>query len=174
MIERIETTRLTLVLGTFSMLQAEGESMAALGRELQADVAAPWPPPSNDEDSRRWMMRQIESQPEPGWGMWYFLLKRGSGERSIVVGNGGFKGPPTPEGKVEIGYSVVESHQRQGIATEAIGALVKHAFEDARVQRVIAETFPDNEASIRALEKNGFRQTGSGGEPGSIQLERIR
>lgn len=194
---RIETKRLTLLESTIPLLTAEGEHAVAAGANslqdesnlprgksnphrsqfeelLEADIAAPWPPPLNDDDSLRWMIRYLKTNPEPGWGMWYFLLKRGDGERPIAVGNGGYKGAPTRDGTVEIGYSVVTGYQGRGLAGEAIAALVAHAFRDPRVRRVIAETMPDNIPSIRVLEKNGFLRAGAGSDPGSIRLQRDR
>ena len=194
---RIETKRLTLREATIPLLTAEGEHVVvAAANSLQdesnlprgksnplrskfeelveADIAAPWPPPLHDADSLQWMIRYLETNPEPGWGMWYFLLKRGRGERPIAVGNGGYKGAPTRDGTVEIGYSVVTGYQGRGLAAEAIAALVAHAFRDPRVQRVIAETMPDNIPSIRVLEKSGFLRSGSGSDPGSIRLQRDR
>jgi [ribosomal protein S5]-alanine N-acetyltransferase len=141
---------------------------------LGADVASPWPPPLNDDDSRRWMIRYLETNPEPGWGLWYFLLKREAGERPVAIGNGGYKGPPSRDGTVEIGYSVVPAYQGRGLAAEAIAAFVARAFGDARVQRVIAETMPDNIPSLRVLERNGFLRSGPGSDPGSIRLQRDR
>ena len=85
------------------------------------------------------------------------------------------KGEPTDDGTVEIGYSIVEAYQGRGIGTEIVAALVAHAFGDARVTRVIAETFPELVASIRVLEKNGFRRIEeAGAEPGVIRFERRR
>lgn len=178
---RFETPRLTLVEATIPLLRAEGEHVAKPTHSLQselesllgAEVAAPWPPPLNDDDSRRWMIRLLETNPEPGWGMWYFLLKR-DGDRPVAAGNGGYKGPPTSDGTVEIGYSVVPAYQGLGIAREAIAALVARAFRDPRVQRVVAETMSDNVPSLRALERNGFLRAGPGAEPGSVRLERVR
>ena len=187
--DRIETPRLTLLPGTIPLLRAERAHVGNLLRSkledpnspwgefealLGAEVATPWPPPSNDEHSRQKMIRHLEASPEPGWGVWYILLKRGPGEGAIVVGNGGFKGPPSADGTVEIGYSVVEGYQGLGIASEAVHAFVEYAFEDPRVRRVIAEALADNVASIRVLEKNGFLRTGTGGEPGELRFERSR
>ena len=178
----IETRRLLLVEATIQLLTAEGEHIARATSLLRskfeellgAEIASPWPPPLNDDDSRRWMIRYLESNPEPGWGVWFFLLKRGPHERRIAVGNGGYKGAPTRDGSVEIGYSVVPAYQGRGLAAEAISALVARAFHDPRVHRVIAETMPDNIPSLRVLEKNGFLRAGAGSDPGSVRLQRDR
>lgn len=58
----------------------------------------------------------------------------------------------------EIGYWVGEPYWGKGVATAAIGLVVKKIREQSpQVVRVYAEVFETNIASMRALEKNGFR-----------------
>ncbi|MGH7681994.1 MAG: GNAT family N-acetyltransferase, partial [Candidatus Eiseniibacteriota bacterium] len=140
---RIETERMTLVPATLPMLRAELTHPEEFARLVGAEIAQPWPPPLNDEASNQWMIRHLEQNPETGgWAMWYYLLRRDGGQPPILIGNGGYKGPPTPDGTVEIGYSIVESYQRRGLGSEAARGLVDRAFEDPGVMRVIAETLP--------------------------------
>ena len=169
---RLETERLILMCGTPPLLRAELKQPEQFRRLLGVDVAAPWPPPLNDEQSNAWMIRFLEANPDSGgWGLWYFVLREGPNGKSIAIGNGGYKGKPTEDGTVEIGYSVVEAYQRRGLGTEAAGALIARAFRDPAVTRVIAETFPDLRPSIRVLEKNGFVRIEGGSEPGVIRFE---
>jgi len=82
-----------------------------------------------------------------------------SSVQGVVVGSGGFKGPPT-DGAVEIGYNVAASARGQGFATQAVRQLVQWAFETPDVLGVYAETAVDNPASRRVIEKAGFTQVG--------------
>jgi RimJ/RimL family protein N-acetyltransferase len=77
------------------------------------------------------------------------------------VGNAGFKGTPK-NGRVEIGYSMLEAHQRNGYCTEAVRALTAWAFEHEDVQTIVAHTLPGLVPSIRVLEKCGFVYAGEG------------
>jgi 8-oxo-dGTP pyrophosphatase MutT (NUDIX family) len=86
-----------------------------------------------------------------GWGAW--LLFRGE----EVVGDAGFKGPPQ-HGEVELGYSIVPEHRRRGYAIEAAKALVDWALGQPGVERVLAETEPENAPSQRVLERVGMRR----------------
>jgi RimJ/RimL family protein N-acetyltransferase len=61
---------------------------------------------------------------------------------------------------VEVAYRLVQSVWGRGIATEAAGALVGHAFGTLALARVVAVTYPENRASQRVLEKLGFAATG--------------
>ena len=72
---------------------------------------------------------------------------------------------------MEIGYSILESQQRQGYAPEAVGALLAWAFAHPEVHTVRAHTLPELVASIRVLEKCGFRHVGPGAEAGTIRYE---
>ena len=65
------------------------------------------------------------------------------------------------DGAVVVGYGVAQEHQGYGIATAGLRQLVAQAFASGAVRAVTAETSPDNPASIRVLEKNGFVQVGT-------------
>jgi len=124
---------------------------------------------------------RLEAREEPGWigfpeafelsraelsrrpeifGFWtcVFLLEERA-ERTLI-GLGGYKGPPDGSGCVEIGYNVAPAFRGRGIATQAAAELVRRAFADPRVASVCAHTLPEHNASVRVLEKNGFRQVG--------------
>lgn len=81
-----------------------------------------------------------------------------------VVGLCSYKQPPR-DGVAEIGYGVAVSCRGRGHATRAVAAVLDHARGDPAVNVVIAATAVANSASQRALERNGFRQTGTGKDP---------
>ena len=56
----------------------------------------------------------------------------------------------------DVGYLVAPCAQGRGYATEAVGAVVDHAFARRRAERVYATTFVGNAASRRVLDKLGF------------------
>ena len=56
----------------------------------------------------------------------------------------------------ELGYWIHESHLRQGLATELVGALLRVAFEVEQLDAVEIRTFPHNRASARLAQKFGF------------------
>ena len=60
-----------------------------------------------------------------------------------------------------LGYFVDHDHNGRGIATEAVRQAVDYAFTRAGLHRVQAGVMPRNVASIRVLEKVGFRYEGS-------------
>jgi RimJ/RimL family protein N-acetyltransferase len=77
---------------------------------------------------------------------------------------------PPQDGAIDIGYGIAPSRQRRGIATRAIGAIVEWAQSAPHVTAITAETLPDNPASQRVLEANGFVRTGERVDPEDGQL----
>jgi [ribosomal protein S5]-alanine N-acetyltransferase len=71
-----------------------------------------------------------------------------------VVGEGGWKGGPGPDGVAEIGYGLAAPYRGQGLGTELVGLLTTWVLQAAR--QVVAEVLADNVASRRALERNGY------------------
>lgn len=59
-----------------------------------------------------------------------------------------------------IGYFVDEDHNNRGYVTEAIGLVTGLAFAELGLHRVQAGVMPRNPASMRALEKAGYRREG--------------
>jgi len=59
-----------------------------------------------------------------------------------------------------IGYWIGERHARQGFMTDAVKALLRHAFEEMKLHRLEAACIPENEASHRLLERCGFAREG--------------
>ena len=55
-----------------------------------------------------------------------------------------------------IGYMILTPFWSQGIGTEAVRQICGSAFRELALERIIGEVFPENLASARVLEKNGF------------------
>jgi [ribosomal protein S5]-alanine N-acetyltransferase len=162
---KLATPRLELVAATPSLLRAELESPATLAALLGVVTPAVWPAPLNTRETVEYTLRFLEGGPDrDGWMSWYFIRQDGR----ILIGLGGFAGRPS-EGSVEVGYSLLEEHQRQGFATEAVAELVRHAFTLPAVDRVVAQTLPELAPSIAVLVRLGFTFDGPGAEAGVIR-----
>lgn len=61
--------------------------------------------------------------------------------------------------RATIGFSLATADQGQGIGTEAVGAIVDRLFGEG-VRRITATLDPANQASMRLLERLGFRYEG--------------
>jgi RimJ/RimL family protein N-acetyltransferase len=58
----------------------------------------------------------------------------------------------------DIGYIFDPAYAGRGYATEAVTAMVAHAFDRLGIRRVTASCFADNLPSVRLLEKIGMRR----------------
>ncbi len=98
----------------------------------------------------------FKQQFNEGSGMrWGITLK---GQQS-VIGTIGFSSI-IPHHKASIVYALHPAHQRKGLVTEALGALLHFGFIDLGLRRIEAEVMPGNTASERLLEKLGFKYEG--------------
>jgi [ribosomal protein S5]-alanine N-acetyltransferase len=77
-------------------------------------------------------------------------------------------------GSADIGYWVDAAHRRRGIATRAVAIGVDYGFRTLGLSRVRANVEPENIASRRVLERNGFRPAGRRSVPlGGRPFDRI-
>jgi len=101
----------------------------------------------------QWVGRTLPAAPlsvdKLEWGG-YFAVDI---ETREVVGSCAFKGAPTEEGAVEIAYFTYPGFEGKGYATSMARQLIEWASGCMAVERVIAHTLPEANASTRVLEK---------------------
>ncbi|MBA3340127.1 MAG: GNAT family N-acetyltransferase [Geodermatophilaceae bacterium] len=140
----------TLDLG---LLDAAIAGPALLEREVGGEVAQGW---NVFPEELRLTREAVAADPQStSWGPRLFVLD----VPHVVVGWGGFKGSPR-NGVVELGYAVAPAWQGRGVGTAAVHALLRQAWAAADVQTVLAHTLAGPGASVRVLEKTGFRHDG--------------
>jgi RimJ/RimL family protein N-acetyltransferase len=87
-------------------------------------------------------------------------------------------------GGTELGCRLYPAFWGRGLATEGARALIRLAFEQLRLDRVVATTMADNTGSWRVMEKGGLRRVSTfhypdahlmpGGEHGDFVYELTR
>lgn len=107
-----------------------------------------------DEETQMAMKyNYVEALRYPDHYLWYanwqIILK----SENKAIGSACFKHKPDKYGQVEIGYGTNSDYRNQGYMTEAVKALSEWALRQTNVNSVIAETYKDNPASMRVLEK---------------------
>lgn len=166
----VRTKRLELICGNLELARAEVFNKQEIPIFLNAEVSNNWPPPLNDEASAQFFLNYAENNPDSlEFSMWYIILV--NGVKRETIGNIGFKGKPDETNTIETGYSIMENHQKKGYATEAVAGLLKWAFNQPDVERIIAETLNDGFPSQKVLKNNGFTFIGEGSEPGVLRFE---
>ena len=109
------------------------------------------PHPYSVADAQQWI---AATNTRPGEET--FVIER----EGDVIGACGFSLREGPQ--PEIGYWIGAPYWGQGYATEAVRALIDHAFETGEHAAVQAGARVSNPASRRVLEKCGFQWTGVG------------
>ncbi len=167
----ITSMRLELIPATLAMLRADRDRSPQLAALLGAVVPTEWP--SEDyAEALPVFVQEMELRPEvAGWWVYYWVRKAAEGAPRVLVGGGGFRGCPSDDGLVELGYGIIPEYQGLGYATEAAFALIAFAFGHPRVEAVFADTLGDNMPSRHVLEKLGFRLVGEGAEPGTVRYD---
>jgi len=145
----LETDRLVLRAPRFEDVEALTE---LVNDRRIAENTARIPHPYRPVDAEEWIGRaNLRSGQET------FLITLREGH---LAGACGFA-PCEPSGR-EIGYWLGLAFWGRGYASEAVRALVDHAFEDGECSALFAGARVTNPASRRVLEKCGFEWTGVG------------
>jgi RimJ/RimL family protein N-acetyltransferase len=141
--DRIETERLIL-------RRAREDDLEAMHAVLSHPVATRyWStlPHEHLGVTREWLGGMIAADPSESDDFVVELDGR-------VIGKAGFYRLP------EIGYILHPDHWGRGYASEALRAVIEHVFAHYDVEALTADIDPDNAASIRVMEKLGFRISG--------------
>jgi RimJ/RimL family protein N-acetyltransferase len=126
--------------------------------DASLDHLRPWMPWARDEpqtlDEKVELLRRFRGQFDFGQDFVYAIF---SGDESEVVGGTGLH-TRVGEDAFEIGYWIRASRAREGLATEAVAALTKVAFDVSEVERVEIHVDPENTPSLGVPRKLGFEE----------------
>ena len=86
-----------------------------------------------------------------GFGLW--LVERREG--NVPVGICGLIKRDSLE-DVDLGFAFLSSYWRQGYAFESAVGTISYGKNDLQLPKIVAVVSPDNEGSVRLLEKLGF------------------
>jgi ribosomal-protein-alanine N-acetyltransferase len=131
-------------------------------REASRDFLTPWEPtwPADDltrSSFRRRIKRYSEDQ-RSDLAYAFFIFRKP--DDALV---GGLTLANVRRGCAQagsLGYWMGAPYARQGLMTAAVSALIPFAFAALKLHRIEAACIPANTASIRLLEKTGFKREG--------------
>ena len=113
------------------------------------------PNPYTEADADWWLGMVVENEGKEG--VWRAIVVDG-----LIVGSISVERLANVQRNAgSIGYMVLTPFWSQGIGTEAVRQICGIAFQELALERIIGEVFPENLASARVLEKNGFRLEGT-------------
>ncbi len=173
---KLQTKNLELIAATLEHISAELESPEQLASLLNTQVEPGWPPGEYDRNAQQFFYNCYKENgiSAIGWYVWYAITQPKKNIPPLLIGAGGYFGPPDKDGIVEIGFSIVPSQRQKGYATEIANALVENAFNVNRINKVIAHTTINNKASIKLLEKSGFHHILNIHDSDNLLFERLK
>jgi RimJ/RimL family protein N-acetyltransferase len=107
----------------------------------------------NLDDARQYILSgPVASYERNGFGLYLVELK---GSRIPIGISGLVKRETLPD--ADIGFAFLPAYWSQGYAAESAVAVMKYAQETLKLDRILAITSPDNDASAKLLCKIGLR-----------------
>jgi [ribosomal protein S5]-alanine N-acetyltransferase len=131
-------------------------------REASRAFLEPWEPSWGDDALERAVFRDRVSRILQEWRLdlgYGFHIFRKTDERLI----GGVNLNNVRRGVAQaanLGYWMAQVHANQGYMTDALRALLPHAFQTLGLHRIDAACIPENKPSRHLLTKFGFREIG--------------
>ncbi|MCR9066329.1 MAG: GNAT family N-acetyltransferase [Cytophagales bacterium] len=98
--------------------------------------------------------RLLENENDRNWWSYFPIHK----QDNRLIGSGGYKGKPSADGAVELGYEITPAYRNRGLATEMTKGLIQNAFNDNRVKTMVAHTLGQENPSTKVLLKCGFEK----------------
>lgn len=144
-------------------------NLVSLGVLLREDLSQVWMW-YNDRDVKRYLSFPEEIFFYEDELEWYEALRREKKHEKVfaiienssrsLVGLVGLHKIDFHNGHAELGYFIGKEYWNRGYASEAVSLAVRYAFEWLNLRKVYARVYESNGASIRILEKNGFKLAG--------------
>ncbi len=156
----IETKNLRLIPCSIDILGKAIEGNNELGILLGIHIADNWTE-FGVEPLKYSRDKIVKDNEEMGWATYFPIHK----QDNTLIGSCGYKGKPTEQGTVEIGYEIAPDYRNKGFATELAKGLISNAFAENSVKIIIAHTLPEENASTKILTKCGFVKTGEINDP---------
>ena len=133
-------------------VETDVEDLYRYAKDDRVGPIAGWPPHSSVEDSAE-IIRTVFSAPET----YAVCLKednRAIGSIGLMIGTHSDK--EIPDTEAEIGYWIGIPFWGKGLIPEATRELIRHGFEDLKLDKIWCGCFVENEKSKRVMEKCGF------------------
>ena len=131
--------------------ESDAEELYKYASDSRVGPAAGWPAHKSVEESRD-IIRNALSEPE----IYALVLK----ETGLPVGTAAIKmhrDLAVEDDEGELGYWIGVPYWGRGLVPEACLVLLRHAFEDLKLNRIWCAYYDGNEKSARVQEKLGFK-----------------
>ncbi len=133
-------------------------------RRQSYDFLRPYEPRWSEKDLARRIyahrVKRARIEAEEGTDYTFFVFLH-DGQKDILVGGVTLSNIRRRAAQfANLGYWMGQRYAGQGIMSRAVALLIPFAFETLDLHRLHAAFIPNNRASRRVLEKNGFKEEG--------------
>ncbi|MGZ2370303.1 GNAT family N-acetyltransferase [Ancylomarina sp. YFZ004] len=111
--------------------------------------------PKTIDDAQTFISKVSEKIDEYDTWFQFAIISKVDGE---LVGDIGIHFFDVDRYQVEIGCTLAKNHHGKGFASEALKGTIDYLFEDLNKQRITCSIDPQNQASIKMVERLGFRK----------------
>jgi len=133
----------------------DAEALASYRSDSEVASLQDWETPYSIEEASRFIATLHDLAPgTPGTWFQFAVSRRPS---SALIGDVALRTDRSDPRQAELGFTFAAAHQGQGLAAEAVGAIVRYAFERLAMHRLFARTDLRNIAAQRLLERIGLR-----------------
>jgi aminoglycoside 6'-N-acetyltransferase len=148
----LETQRLILR----SFRDADLETFLAYRNDPEVSRYQGWQVPFERSMAEDFIMDQKAASPAKE-GHWFQAALEHKSSHALI-GDVGFFQKSGGHGQAYLGFTLARPYWGQGYASESTSAVIDYLFRELELHRIIAECDTDNRASIRLLERLGFRR----------------
>jgi ribosomal-protein-alanine N-acetyltransferase len=148
----LETPRLRLRPLSFSDAEVMYTSWAT---DMDVVRYLSWRPHTSLDETKRILSYWISNYPDPKFYIWGIQLQRGQ-----LIGTISIHSISDPFLRGEVGYALAKPFWGKGYVTEALQAILDHAFGVVGFNRIEAHHAIQNPASGRVMEKCGMQKEG--------------
>ena len=120
-------------------------------KHLKLELRHWTPNPYTEKDAEEWL--KTVSENEAVTGIYRAIVY----DRKLI----GSISVEKKDDDAEIGYMILNDYSNKGIGTEAVKQICPIAFKVLSLEQITANVFHPNIASIRVLQKNGFKYKGA-------------
>lgn len=125
----------------------------ANNKEIWQNLRDAFPHPYYIEDAERFIAMTLQQKPTT-------IFAIASATEEAIGGIGLTIGTDVHRYTAELGYWLAETFWGKGIMSEAINKFTDYAFKNFKLHRIYAEMYAANLASVRVLEKAGYKFEG--------------
>ena len=124
----------------------------ANNQNVSKNLRDSFPFPYTEKDAVKWLNLACIQNPEVNFAI--------ANQEELIGGIGLLLQPDVYRYSAEVGYWLAEPFWGKGIATKALLAFTKYAFEQFDLERLFAGVFEGNDPSVKVLEKAGYQFEG--------------